>query len=106
MFFVRLPGLLETSFDKTEPWKKRTFPLPEKNVTTGGKQNPNLSLARASHAGDGHTWSTVTLKNRFREIKLIFTLMLVFPFITLGSERAVKQKAFIQLFEVPHQINR
>ncbi|TRZ21512.1 hypothetical protein HGM15179_005563 [Zosterops borbonicus] len=45
-----LPGLLETSFDKTEPWKKRTFPLPEKNVTTGGKQNPNLSLARASHA--------------------------------------------------------
>ncbi|KAI1233500.1 Synaptonemal complex protein 2, partial [Lamprotornis superbus] len=44
-----LPGLLETSFDKTETWKKRTFPLPEKNVTTGDKQKPNLSLARASH---------------------------------------------------------
>ncbi|XP_058278706.1 synaptonemal complex protein 2 isoform X2 [Hirundo rustica] len=45
-----LPGLLETSFDKTETWKKRTFPLPEKNITTGDKQNPNPSLARASHA--------------------------------------------------------
>ncbi|XP_066187161.1 synaptonemal complex protein 2 [Sylvia atricapilla] len=45
-----LPGLLETSFDKTGTWKKRTFPLPEKSITTGGKQNPNLSLARASHA--------------------------------------------------------
>ncbi|XP_062361162.1 synaptonemal complex protein 2 [Cinclus cinclus] len=44
-----LPGLLETSFDKTETWKKRTLPLPEKNVTTGDKQKPNLSLARASH---------------------------------------------------------
>ncbi|KAM7038409.1 synaptonemal complex protein 2 isoform 2-T5 [Acridotheres tristis] len=44
-----LPGLLETSFDKTETWKKRAFPLPEKNVTTGDKQKPNLSLARASH---------------------------------------------------------
>ncbi|NXP38778.1 SYCP2 protein, partial [Leiothrix lutea] len=99
-----LPGLLETSFDKTETWKKRTFPLPEKNVTTGDKQNPNPSLARASHAGDGHTWSTVTPKNRFREINLQF-FMLVFPFITLGSERVMKQKAFIQLFEVPLQIN-
>ncbi|KAL2297069.1 hypothetical protein Nmel_015126, partial [Mimus melanotis] len=44
-----LPGLLETSFDKTETWKKRTFPLPEKNGTTGDKQKPNLSLTRASH---------------------------------------------------------
>nr|XP_054500589.1 synaptonemal complex protein 2 [Agelaius phoeniceus] len=44
-----LPGLLETSFDKTETWKKRTFPLPEKNGTTGDKQKANLSLARASH---------------------------------------------------------
>ncbi|XP_053814654.1 synaptonemal complex protein 2 isoform X3 [Vidua chalybeata] len=44
-----LPGLLENSFDKTETWKKRTFPLPEKNITTGDKQKPNLSLARASH---------------------------------------------------------
>ncbi|XP_039575220.1 synaptonemal complex protein 2 [Passer montanus] len=44
-----LPGLLETSFDKTETWKKRTFPLPEKNITTGDKQKANLSLARASH---------------------------------------------------------
>ncbi|XP_038014705.1 synaptonemal complex protein 2 [Motacilla alba alba] len=44
-----LPGLLETSFDKIETWKKRTFPLPEKNVTTGDKQKANLSLARASH---------------------------------------------------------
>ncbi|NXH40817.1 SYCP2 protein, partial [Dicaeum eximium] len=64
-----LPGLLETSFDKTETWKKRTFPLPEKNVTTGDKEKPNLSLARASHPGDGHT---VTLKNRSREINLHF----------------------------------
>ncbi|XP_074409847.1 synaptonemal complex protein 2 [Zonotrichia albicollis] len=44
-----LPGLLETSFDKTETWKKRTFPLPEKNGTAGDKQKANLSLARASH---------------------------------------------------------
>ncbi|XP_032930653.1 synaptonemal complex protein 2 [Catharus ustulatus] len=44
-----LPGLLETSIDKTETWKKRTFPLPEKNLTTGDKQKPNLSLAHASH---------------------------------------------------------
>ncbi|XP_005057422.2 PREDICTED: synaptonemal complex protein 2 [Ficedula albicollis] len=44
-----LPGLLETSFDKTETWKKRTFPLAEKNVTTGDKQKPNLSRAHASH---------------------------------------------------------
>ncbi|XP_030914941.1 synaptonemal complex protein 2 [Geospiza fortis] len=44
-----LPGLLETSFDKTETWKKRTLPLSEKNVTTGDKQKANLSLARASH---------------------------------------------------------
>ncbi|NXU35758.1 SYCP2 protein, partial [Drymodes brunneopygia] len=68
--FVRLPGLLETSFDKTETWKKRTFPLPEKNITTGDKQKPNPSLAHASHPGDGHTWSAVTLKIRFREINL------------------------------------
>ncbi|NXR26743.1 SYCP2 protein, partial [Cinclus mexicanus] len=92
-----LPGLLETSFDKTETWKKRTFPLPEKKVTTGDKQKPNLSLARASHPGDGHTWSTVTLKNRFREIYLQSCLF--FSVITMGSERAVEQKAFIQLFE-------
>ncbi|XP_077643197.1 synaptonemal complex protein 2 [Lonchura striata] len=44
-----LPGLLDTSFDKTETWKKRTFPLSEKNLTTGDKQKPNLSLAHASH---------------------------------------------------------
>nr|XP_026650558.1 synaptonemal complex protein 2 [Zonotrichia albicollis] len=44
-----LPGLLETSFDKTETWKKRTFPLAEKNGTAGDKQKANLSLARASH---------------------------------------------------------
>ncbi|XP_056363741.1 synaptonemal complex protein 2 [Oenanthe melanoleuca] len=44
-----LPGLLETSFDKTETWKKRRFPLPEKNVTAGDKQKPNLSRAHASH---------------------------------------------------------
>ncbi|XP_063260334.1 synaptonemal complex protein 2 [Prinia subflava] len=45
-----LPGLLETSFNKTETWKKRTFPLPAKNITTGDKQNANPPLARASHA--------------------------------------------------------
>lgn len=44
-----LPGLSETSFDKTETWKKRTFPLAEKNLTTGDKQKPNLSLAHSSH---------------------------------------------------------
>ncbi|CAN8191416.1 unnamed protein product [Coccothraustes coccothraustes] len=44
-----LPGLLETSFDKTETWNKRTFPLPEKNITSGDKQKANLPLARASH---------------------------------------------------------
>ncbi|XP_023795382.1 synaptonemal complex protein 2 [Cyanistes caeruleus] len=44
-----LPGLLETSFDKTETWKKRTFPLPEQNITTEDKQKPNSSLAHASH---------------------------------------------------------
>ncbi|XP_041901764.1 synaptonemal complex protein 2 isoform X2 [Corvus kubaryi] len=44
-----LPGLLATSFDKTEPWKKRTFPLPEKNITTGDEQKPNPSRACASH---------------------------------------------------------
>ncbi|KAL9835316.1 synaptonemal complex protein 2 [Geothlypis trichas] len=47
-----LPGLLETSFtsfDKPETWKKRTLPLPEKNVTPGDKKKANLSLAPASH---------------------------------------------------------
>ncbi|NXA65455.1 SYCP2 protein, partial [Mohoua ochrocephala] len=70
-----LPGLLATSFDKTETWKKRTFPLPEKNTTTGDKQKPNPSLARASHPGDGHTWSAVTPKNRSEKLTCIDTIL-------------------------------
>ncbi|NXC60160.1 SYCP2 protein, partial [Aleadryas rufinucha] len=75
--FIRgkLPGLLATSFDKTETWKKRTFPLPEKNGTTGDKQKPNPSLAHASHPGDGHTWATVTLKNRSEKLTCIDTIL-------------------------------
>ncbi|XP_059718878.1 synaptonemal complex protein 2 [Haemorhous mexicanus] len=45
-----LPGLFETSLDKTETWKKRTFPSLEKSITTGDKQKANLSLAHAAHA--------------------------------------------------------
>ncbi|NWW12142.1 SYCP2 protein, partial [Oreocharis arfaki] len=70
-----LPGLLATSFDKTETWKKRAFPLPEKNITTGDNQKPTPSLARASHPGDGHTWSTVTLKNRSEKLTCIDTIL-------------------------------
>ncbi|XP_032560659.1 synaptonemal complex protein 2 isoform X3 [Chiroxiphia lanceolata] len=44
-----LPGLMESSFDRTETWKKRTSPLPEKSGTTGDKQKPNPSVARPSH---------------------------------------------------------
>ncbi|XP_040464842.1 synaptonemal complex protein 2 [Falco naumanni] len=44
-----LSGLLESSFDKTKTWKKRTCSVPEKDVTIGDKQKLNSSLARASH---------------------------------------------------------
>ncbi|XP_071429249.1 synaptonemal complex protein 2 [Pithys albifrons albifrons] len=44
-----LPGLLESSFDKTRAWIERTRPLPEQNGTTGDKQKPNPPLACTSH---------------------------------------------------------
>ncbi|XP_050763344.1 synaptonemal complex protein 2 [Gymnogyps californianus] len=44
-----LPGLLESSFDKTKTWKKRACSVPERNITTGNKQKLNPSLARTSH---------------------------------------------------------
>ncbi|XP_027737442.1 synaptonemal complex protein 2-like [Empidonax traillii] len=44
-----LPGLLESSFDKTETWKKPTCPVPEKSGSTGDKKKPNPSVARQSH---------------------------------------------------------
>ncbi|XP_075022736.1 synaptonemal complex protein 2 [Calonectris borealis] len=44
-----LPGLLESSSDKTKTWKKRACSVPEKNITTGDKQKLNPSLARTSH---------------------------------------------------------
>lgn len=94
---------MATSLDKTETRKKRTLPLPEKNITTGDEQKPNPSLARASHPGDGHPWSTVTLKNRSEKLTCSDAF---FPLYYYCSERAVKQKAFIQLFEVPPQIKK
>ncbi|XP_019326198.1 PREDICTED: synaptonemal complex protein 2 [Aptenodytes forsteri] len=44
-----LPGLLESSLDKTKTWKKRACSVPEKNITTGDKQKLNPSLAHTSH---------------------------------------------------------
>ncbi|KAM6378685.1 synaptonemal complex protein 2 [Pluvialis apricaria] len=44
-----LSGLLESSFDKTQTWKKRACSVPEKNITTGDKEKLNLSLARTAH---------------------------------------------------------
>ncbi|KAM6053157.1 synaptonemal complex protein 2 [Theristicus caerulescens] len=40
-----LPGLLESSFDKTKTWKKRACSVPERIITTGDKQKLNPSLA-------------------------------------------------------------
>ncbi|XP_065547743.1 synaptonemal complex protein 2 [Lathamus discolor] len=39
-----LPCVLESSFDKSKTWKKRACSVPEKNITTGGKQKLNQSL--------------------------------------------------------------
>ncbi|KAM4762822.1 synaptonemal complex protein 2 isoform 2-T2 [Cyanocitta cristata] len=47
-----LPGLLATSFDKTETWKKRTFPVPEKNITTGDEQKPNPCASHPARVSD------------------------------------------------------
>ncbi|XP_014729264.1 PREDICTED: synaptonemal complex protein 2 [Sturnus vulgaris] len=63
-----LPGLLETSFDKTETWKKRTFPLPEKNVTTGDKQKPNLSLKpKSKEMADAAKSLISKISDRYRD---------------------------------------
>ncbi|XP_074964434.1 synaptonemal complex protein 2 [Phalacrocorax aristotelis] len=44
-----MPGLLESSFNKTKTWKKRACSVPEKNITTGDKQKLNPSSACLSH---------------------------------------------------------
>ncbi|XP_035755191.1 synaptonemal complex protein 2 [Egretta garzetta] len=44
-----LPGLLESSFDKTKTMKKRACSVPEENIATGRKQKLNPSLAHTSH---------------------------------------------------------
>ncbi|KAM6298815.1 synaptonemal complex protein 2 [Aegotheles albertisi] len=44
-----LPGLLESSFDKTRTWKKRAYSVPEKTITMCDKQKLNPSLAHTSH---------------------------------------------------------
>ncbi|KAM8798029.1 synaptonemal complex protein 2 [Eudromia elegans] len=43
-----LPGLLESSFDKVNTWKKRTCSVPESDISTCDKQKLNLSSARVS----------------------------------------------------------
>ncbi|KAM6053712.1 synaptonemal complex protein 2 [Chlamydotis macqueenii] len=70
-----LSGLLESSFDKTKTWKKRACSVPEKNITTSDKERLNPSLTHMSHP------------------------------VSVVSEKAVKEKAFMQFFAVPLQIN-
>ncbi|XP_040431359.1 synaptonemal complex protein 2 isoform X1 [Cygnus olor] len=45
-----LPGLLESSSDKNRTWKKRACSVPEKNITTGGRQKLNLTSGPTSHS--------------------------------------------------------
>ncbi|XP_047930548.2 synaptonemal complex protein 2 isoform X2 [Anser cygnoides] len=45
-----LPGLLESSSDKKRTWKKRACSVPEKNITTGGRQKLNLTSGPTSHS--------------------------------------------------------
>ncbi|XP_030359029.1 synaptonemal complex protein 2 [Strigops habroptila] len=39
-----LPCVLESSFDKSKAWKKRSCSVPEKNISTGDRQKLNQSL--------------------------------------------------------------